>query len=164
VLVALAGLALVALGPAALVVAWRDHAAHLERAQAQETYRVGDPVSDGPVTFVVHEVRCGAAPEEETTHGQLCEVTLGARNDGEEAVRIPGGAQILRGSLGARHQPTRAGATLLGTLEPRQAATAVLQYDLPLHSTVTHVEVRADTYSRGIPVAVGAPYPLVAGD
>jgi hypothetical protein len=132
-LVALAGLALLTLGPAAAVAAWQEHAE--QRAQVRSDHHVGDPVQDGRVTFVVHEVRCGAA--EESTHGQRCEVLLGARNDGADDVTVPARAQTLHVLQGARHLPTTAGTGRFDSLGPQQTATEVISFDLPLDTTVT---------------------------
>lgn len=156
-LVALAALAMVTLGPTVAVLVWHNNTS---QAQAAPTYRVGDSVRDGPVTFVVHQVRCGAA-EEDSLHGRLCEVTVGAHNEGTEKAPAPSLAQTLHVSEGARHQPVRPGTGRLGPLEPGQSATAVIRFDLPLAATITHLEVRATTYARGVPVAVGTPYPLL---
>src|SRR5690606_14835374 len=77
-LVAVGGLALLVLGPAGVALLVRDYAT----GESTTTHRIGEPVRDGPITFVVHQVRCG--PHEDSVHGRLCEVTLGARNDGED--------------------------------------------------------------------------------
>jgi len=74
---------------------------------------------------------------------------------------VPGPAQRLRGSEGARHAPVRGQPEPFGTLAPGQAATGRIRFDLPTHSTVTHVEVHATAYTRGRAVALpGGPLPL----
>lgn len=156
--VALAAVALMTLGPTAIVMIWEGNTGE---AEAAPTYRVGDPVRDGPVTFVVHQVRCGPA-EEDSMHGRLCEVTVSAVNEGAEEIPVPSLAQTLHVAEGGRHQPVRPGTGQLGPLEPAQSATAVIRFDLPLAATISHLELRADTYARGVPVAVGTPYPLIS--
>lgn len=159
-LAALAGLALLAAGPAAFALGIRDQ---LQRRAAENTqHKLGTEVRDGPVTFVVHTVACGAA-EEATVYGQLCEVTIGARNDGTEELIVPGPAQVLYGSAGARLRPVRQDAEPFGTIAPGQAATATIAFDVPSKSVITHVEVHATPYTRGQPIAIdGPPLPLLS--
>lgn len=154
-LVAVTGLALLTLGPAGIALLVRDYAT----GEPTAGHRIGEPVQDGPVTFLVHQVRCG--PHEESVNGRLCEVTLGARNDGKREVTVPSTAQSLLVSPGARHLPTRAGTDQFGTLAPGEAATAVIRFDLPADAEITQLRLRADTYSRGVPVAVDFIYPLL---
>lgn len=153
-LTALVGLALVTLGPAAVALLWQDRSQSQAQERAGQHY-LGMPVRDGPITFVIHEVRCG--PDSEATHGQRCEVTIGVRNDGAEETTVPGSAQRLRVAEEAWHQPVNIDKELFGALAPGKTATAVLGFDLPRHVTATHVEVHSDTYSRGQPIDVGGP-------
>jgi hypothetical protein len=159
-LTALAGLGLVAFGPAGVVMGVRD-VTQRQAAAAASRYQVGTEVRDGPVAFVVHEVQCGAAPEL-ATQGQLCLVTVAARNDGDERLKVPRSAQVLHGADRARHWPTGGDPTPFGSLKPGETATAVLVFDLPPASVPTHVEVHADAYSAGQVVAVDRPLPLLS--
>lgn len=157
---ALAGLATLTLGPAGIALLWQAGAEHRQAEAAATATYLGTPVRDGPVTFVVHELRCGS--DDESTYGRRCEVTLGARNDGRGTVTVPAGAQWLRVAEGARHQAVNLDEATLGELRPGQSATTVLVFDLPRHATVTHLEVHADTYSQGAPVDVaGQSLPLL---
>lgn len=160
VVAALAGLTLVTMGPAAIVLLWHKHDERQEAAVAATAHYLGSPVRDGSVTFVVHEVRCGS--DRDDTSRRRCEVTVGARNDGSDTVNVPASAQWLRVAEGARHQPVNRDDQLLGELAPGRSATAVLVYQLPRHATVTHVELRAGPYSPGTPVDVaGQSLPLL---
>lgn len=149
---ALAGLAAMALGPAGIVLLWREQGERQEAAVAAVAHYVGTPVRDGSVTFVVHELRCGS--DRESPAKRRCEVTLGARNEGSQKVEVPAAAQWLRVAEGARHQAVNLDERMLGELAPGKSATAVLVFELPRHATVTHLEVRADPYSPGTPVDV----------
>ncbi|HLU32969.1 MAG TPA: DUF4352 domain-containing protein [Natronosporangium sp.] len=155
-LIATTGLALLILGPSGIAFLVRDYAT----AEPAITHHLGEPVQDGAVSFVVHQVRCG--PHEDARHGLLCEVTLGARNTGESEVAVPSNAQSLHVSPGARHLPTSTGSDSFGSLAPGEAATAVLRYDLPADAEITQLRLRAGTYSRGVPVAVDYIYPLLS--
>lgn len=157
---ALVGLAALTLGPTGLLLLWQARVEH-QRAEAAATATyVGSPVRDGPVTFVVHELRCGS--DDATTFGRRCEVTLGVRNDGTHPVTVPAEAQWLLVAEGARHQAINVDDIPLDELGPGQSATAVLVFDLPRHATVTHLEVHADAYSHGVPVDVaGQSLPLL---
>jgi hypothetical protein len=158
--VACAGFGLLTAGPAGLVVGARDLAKRQAEATLAADPQLGTEVRDGPVTFVVHSVACGPA-EAETVHGQLCEITVGARNDGAEEITVPGGAQLLHGSGGARLRAVPSDAEPFGTMAPGQAATAIIAFDIPAGSIVSHVEVHATPYSRGQAVVVdGPPLPL----
>jgi hypothetical protein len=159
-LTALAGLALVALGPAGFVLGVRDQ---LQRqAETATPHKLGTEVRDGTVTFVVHSVHCGAV-EGDAVNGQLCEVTIGVRNDGPEELVVPGPAQVLYGSAGARLRPAIEGPEPFGRLGPGQAATATLAFEVPAESAITHVEVHATPYTRGQVIAMdGPPLPLLS--
>jgi Domain of unknown function (DUF4352) len=163
-LAALAGLTLLAAGPAGFALGVREQLQR--RSEAVEATRptLGSEVRDGPVTFVVHGVHCGAA-EDETVNGQLCEVTIGVRNDGTEELAVPGPAQTLYGSAGARLRPVLQDPEPFGKIGPGQAATATIPFDVPSQSVITHVEVHATPYTRGQPVAIGGPpLPLLSAN
>lgn len=161
-LVALAGLSLLAFGPAGFALGFHQYTVHTERAHL-EKQPVGDEVRDGEVVFVVHEVRCGPAGPAESVHGRLCDVTLSARNDGVHPVHVPADRQLLAGPDGLRHLPTIADPAPLGTLSPGAAATSVLTYDLPEQATITHVMVHGGPYTSGEPVGLSGP-PLPRGE
>jgi uncharacterized protein DUF4352 len=154
--VALAGFALMALGPAGFAFGVRDELQRRADAVQAAQLKLGTEVRDGPITFVVHSVHCGAA-EKETTNGQLCEVTIGVRNDGTEELAVPGPAQVLYGSAGARLRPVPGDAEPFGKIGPGQAATATIPFDVPATSVITHVEVHATSYTRGQAIALGTP-------
>lgn len=163
-LVGCAGFGLLTAGPAGLVLGVRDYTQRQADAALTAEPQLGTQVRDGPVAFVVHSVACGPA-EAETVHGQLCKVTVGARNDGIEEITIPGGAQLLHGSGGARLRAIPSDGEPFGTMAPGQAATAIITFDIPTGSIVSHVEVHATAYSRGQAVVVdGPPLPLPAGE
>jgi Domain of unknown function (DUF4352) len=164
-LTACAGFGLLTAGPAGLAIGVRDYQQRQAEAAFAAEHQLGTEVRDGPVAFVVHNVSCGPA-KSETMNGQLCEVTIGARNDGAEEITVPGGAQMLHGTGGARLRPFGGDGKPFGTLEPGQAATATIAFDIPAASVVNHVEVHATSYSRGQAVAIdGRPLPLLtAGD
>lgn len=159
-LTALAGLALLAFGPAGIARGVHDYTQRRAAAALESAHLTGTEVRDGPVSFVVHMIHCGEGGKG-SVYGQRCEITVGARNDGPATVTIPGPAQRLHGSEGARHNPVGNDPAPFGTLRPGQAATATIEFDVPLHSTVTHVEVHAGDYSRGQAVLLlGPPLPL----
>lgn len=161
-LTGLAGFGLLTAGPAGLAFGVRDYTHRRAEAAIAAQPQVGTEVRDGPVAFTVHNVFCGPA-QEETINGQLCEVTIGARNDGTAAITVPRGAQMLHGTGGARLRPIPADQQPFGTMAPGQAATATIAFDIPAGSVVTHVEVHATPYSRGQAVAIdGRPLPLLA--
>lgn len=158
-LMALTGLAMIIVGPAAIAIGW--HTQNQIRA-AQEATRnpIGSEVREGAAAFVVHEVRCGA--DDATVHGQRCAVQITVRNDGDQELTVPGIAQVLHGPDGVRYLPVLADPEPFGTLQPGEHDTAVLEYDLPPHGRVTHVGVHVDVYSRGEVVTIGGPpLPLV---
>lgn len=162
-LVALAGLALLAFGPAGLAVGARDYTQQRVQAAAAAAPQPGMAVRDGPISFVVHTVHCGSDGPGE---GRRCEVTVEARNNGGEELTVPGSAQRLHGSEGARHIPAAdQPGEPFGTLRAGQAATAAIRFELPAQSRPTHVEVHATPYTRGQAVAIpGGPLPLLAGN
>jgi hypothetical protein len=161
-LAALAGLALLTLGPAGVALGLRDHAQRQAEAARAAQHQLGTEVRDGPVTFIVHNIHCGPA-EAETVNGQLCEITVGARNDGAEKIPVPVGVQVLYGTGGARLRPVPEESTPFGTLEPGEAATATIAFDIPARSVVSHVEVHATPYTRGQVVIIDSrPLPLLA--
>jgi hypothetical protein len=163
-LAALAGLMLLTLAPAGLALGAHDFLQRQERSAAAGAHQPGSAVRDGPASFVVHTVHCGAADGSGARNGQLCVATVEARNDGDSELTIPGTAQRLHGSRGARHVPVADQPKPFGTLRPGEAATATIRFDLPPHSTVTFVEVHATAYTRGQAVAIaGGPLPLLAG-
>lgn len=153
-LVGLTGLAVIVLGPTAIAVGW--HAQHqIRTAQEQARNPLGSEVREGPATFVVEEVRCGA--DDDTVHGQRCLAQITARNDGDDGLTIPGVAQVLHGPEGVRYLPVDEEPEPFGTLEPGESATAEFRYDLPPHGRVTRVGVHVDVYSRGEAVTLGGP-------
>ncbi|MPZ28320.1 MAG: DUF4352 domain-containing protein [Micromonosporaceae bacterium] len=163
-LVALAALALIAFGPAGVALGVHDYQQKRTAGTAAAAHLPGEEVRDGPVSFVVHVVHCGKS-RNGSVYGQRCEITVAARNDGSDEVTIPGPAQRLHGSEGARHNPVAVEPEPFGTLRPGEAATATIAFDVPPHSRVTHVEVHADGYSRGQAVRLlGPPLPLPADD
>ncbi|QSB14516.1 hypothetical protein JQS43_24050 [Natronosporangium hydrolyticum] len=153
--VALGGLALLAFAPAGLALGVERFAER--NADAAIGHPLGAEVTDGHITFIVHEIRCGPDEQGETTHGRLCEVTIGARNDGTATATIPGDRQHLAGPDGLRHLPVPGEPAPFGTLPPGTAATAVLSYDLPEHADITHVRLHGDVYTEGESVGLDAP-------
>jgi hypothetical protein len=159
-LVALTGLGLVTMGPAGVAAGLRDYTQRQAATAAARQHLIGTEVRDGPVTFVVHQIQCGAA-QDETANGQLCQVTIGARNDGDEEVTVPGTEQLLYGTKGARHRSVTGESEPFGTIAPGEAAAATIPFDLPPGWVATHVEVHATPYTRGQVVAIGGrPLPL----
>lgn len=156
--VALTGLAILLLGPAAIAVA-----VHLstrgEEVPAGQRY-LGDEVRAGAAVFVVHELRCGE-DSENTVNGRACQVTVSVRNVGDEALTVPAQALLLHGPGSVRFLPVGGEAEPFGTLEPGGSATAQIAFDVPPQVEITHVGVRADAYANSVPVAVaGEPLPL----
>ena len=149
-LMALAGLVLMVVGPTATALGWHEYV-RIRTATTDTSHPLGAEVRDGPVTFVVHEVRCRTTDEGGSLNGKRCEVTVTARNDGEEPVTIPGSAQMLHSPEGVRHLPT-SGPRPFGTLAPGQDARAMIKFDVPARVEVTHVGVHADPYSEGAEV------------
>lgn len=156
IFVALAGLGLLALGPGAMVLLWRAYDGL--RAVTDTTSSV---VRDGAVTFELHTVRCN--PDDTSLNGQVCEVTIAARNNGTEEISVPGRAQMLCVREGARHLPTDPDSTPFGELAPREAVTAVMRYDIPAGATVTQIEVRSGVYSDGVPIPISEAGRVTAG-
>ena len=152
-LVALAGLAVLVLGPIGLAVGLRDRT---EAGPPRTGNLLGTEVRDGPVRFVVHAIHCGLTPD--AFNGQLCEVTIEARNEGAAAVTVPGPAQLLYGSDGVRFLPAiDTERAPFGSLAPGEAATAAIRFDLPYTAVATVVEVHAGPYTPGRLVAIGGP-------
>jgi len=156
--VALTGLVVLILGPAAIAVA-----VHLSVREAEvpagQRY-LGDEVRSGSAVFVVHELRCGE-DRENTVNGRACEVTVSVRNLGDEELTVPAQALVLYGPGSVRYLPVGGEAEPFGTLEPGDSATARVRFDVPPQVELTHVGVRADVYADSVPVAVaGAPLPL----
>lgn len=157
-LVALVGLGILVLGPALVAGGWYVFAR--EQADRPEPYHLGQEVRSDTAVFVVHEVRCGKA-EEDTRNGRRCEVTVTARNEGEEDLTIPGDALMLHGPEGVRYLQYDPESEPFGTLSPGQQRAALIQFDIPPQVPVTHVGVRADRYGRDTAVAIdGEPLPL----
>ncbi|HEY8475038.1 MAG TPA: DUF4352 domain-containing protein [Natronosporangium sp.] len=160
-LAGLAGLGVLTMTPAGLALGFREYLHRQTEAALAAQHQVGTEVRDGPVVFTVHNIFCG--PEPETENGQLCQVTIAARNEGTEEITVPGNAQLLYGSKGARLRPVPGDEEPFGKLAPGQTATATIPYDIPAASKVTHVEVHATAYTRGQPVYIdGRPLPLLA--
>jgi hypothetical protein len=158
-LVGLVGLAVIVLGPTALALSWHTHN-EIQAAQEASRNPVGSEVREGSATFVVEEVRCGA--DDDTVHGQRCEVEIHVRNDGDEELTVPGIAQVLVGPEGVRYLPVTGDEEPFGILEPGEWGEALLEYDIPPHARVTHVGVHEDMYSEGETVSLGGPpLPLV---
>jgi hypothetical protein len=163
-LTALAGLALLTLTPAGLALGVHEYSQRQAEAAKAAQHQLGTDVRDGPVTFVVYNIHCGPA-ETETANGQLCEVTVGARNDGVEKLAVPGPAQMLYGTGGARLRPMPGDPKPFGTIKPGEAATATIAFDIPARSVATHVEVHATPYTRGQVVIIDVrPLPLLAAN
>ncbi|HLV59173.1 MAG TPA: DUF4352 domain-containing protein [Natronosporangium sp.] len=156
--VALTGLAILLLGPAAIAVAVHLSVRH-EDVPAGQRY-LGDPVQAGPAVFVVHELRCGE-DRENSLNGRVCEVAVSVHNLGDEALTVPAQALVLYGPGSVRFLPAGGEAEPFGTLEPGDSATARIGFDVPPQAEITHVGVRPDVYADSVPVAVtGAPLPL----
>jgi hypothetical protein len=159
--VGLTGLVMLTVGPAALAVGAHAYAQWTEQQRKVAHPPLGTPVRDGAVTFVVHTLRCGQVAPDRAVHGRLCEATVGARNNGVEQVTIPGALQKLAGPEGTRHLPATDEPEPFGTIDPGEAATAILTYDLPTHATITHIELHGGPYTHGRLVALDAQLPLV---
>jgi hypothetical protein len=159
------GLALLTAGPAGVVLGWRAFSSYQVTAAASRTH-LGTPVRDGAVAFVLDDVRCGPdrlGPEDEPYRamGRFCLVTVTARNDGNEPVRIRQLAQRAHGTAGARYIPDPVAARYanpdgdpFGRLRPGESVTGVLVFDIPPAARLTHVEVHAGVYTRGVAVSV----------
>jgi hypothetical protein len=161
------GLALLTAGPAGAVLGWRALSAYQMSAAASRT-NLGTPVREGAVVFVVDDVRCGPdrlgpTGDQYRAEGRFCLVTMTARNDGIEPVRIHQLAQRAHGTAGARYIPDPAAARYanpaddpFGRLPPGGSVAGVLVFDIPPAARLTHVEVHAGVYTRGVAVSVSA--------
>lgn len=163
--VGVVGLALVTAGPAGVVLGWRALSSYQTTAAASRTH-LGTPVRDGAVVFVVEDVACGAdrlGPEADPhpATGKFCLVRITARNDGPEPARIHQVAQRAHGAAGARYLPDPAATAVanpdgdpFGELPPGGSLAGVLVFDVPPGAGITHVEMHAGVYTRGVAVSV----------
>jgi hypothetical protein len=154
-LTALAGYGLLALGPAGVAAGIQEYRQWRAATAAADQPLLGVEIRDGPIAFIVHSVHCGTAAE--TVNGMLCEVTVAARNDGDQALTVPGSEVVLHGAEGVRHRPVAAEPEPFGAIPPGAAATALIGFDLPPTSEPTHVEVHAGPYTAGQRIALGGP-------
>lgn len=161
-MVALAGLGILVLGPALLVAGWYA----LARSDPDPGARPGTEVRSGPVTFQVRQLRCGPDADG-TTNGRRCEITVRARNGGDQDVTVPGSSQHLHAPEGVRYLPQPADPEPFGTLEPGDAATTVLIFDIPPGVPVSGIGVRSDAHvdARVVAFTEGPlPLPEPSGD
>lgn len=128
--------------------------------------KVGTPVRDGKFQFTVTKVRCGVpsvGPQDfgQTAQGQFCLVTLKVENIGDKPQTLDASSQEgydqaghkldADASAGIYANPAGGGA-FLNDINPGNALTAVVVYDIPKTGKLTRLELHDSPFSGGVTV------------
>jgi hypothetical protein len=125
------------------------------------------PVRDGKFEFVVSKVRCGQptlgpAPFSRTAQGQFCLVDLTVRNIGQEGQTFADAYQRAYGPDGTKFGADSAagvlanasGAALFTLINPGNAVTGTIVFDIPKGTVLSKVELHDGPLSGGAAVSV----------
>lgn len=134
---------------------------------AQTQPGLNQPVRDGQFEFTVTAVSCGheAVGEQWWRHeaqGEFCIVELTVRNIGTDARRFADGSQKAKGAEGNTHAAdTGAGVVVNGNgdavwnvINPGNAISAKIVYDVPPGTALTSLELHDSPFSGGVTVAL----------
>lgn len=134
-------------------------------ASEPEVPGLNDPVRDGQFEFTVLGVTCGheAVGEQwwrREAQGEFCIVELSVRNIGTEARHFADGAQKAKGPEGNTYAAdTGAGVIVNGSgdavwhvINPGNAITAKIVYDVPPGATLASLELHDSVFSGGVTV------------
>ena len=141
----------------------------LPQADAAAEPGLNQAVRDGKFEFVVRSISCGheslangwlRAQEQ----GQYCVIELSVANIGTEAQRFADGLQKAYGPEGNLYAAdTGAGVVANGNgdaiwnvVNPGNAITAKVVYDLPVSATIATIELHDSGFSRGVKVQLTA--------
>lgn len=134
-----------------------------QSAAQASTARLGTPVRDGKFQFTVTKVRCnvtelGTAPFGTKAQGQFCLVTVKVQNIGDRAQTLFDGGQYLYDASGRRFSASsEAGIyanpndqqVFITPINPGNAVTGSLVFDIPKGVTPTRVELHDSAFSGG---------------
>ncbi len=127
---------------------------------------IGTPVKDGKFQFTVKSVKCGTKRIGDrylgtTAQGQFCLVSLQVRNIGNEAQTLDGSSQVAYDAKGHKFAADTAAAiylsnaqTFLNDINPGNAVSGTVVYDVPKGTKLTSVELHDSAFSGGVKVAL----------
>lgn len=114
---------------------------------------------DGKFQFEVDGVQCGKAHAAgETAQGQFCLVHMRVENIGTEPQTFDASDQYAHDSDGRKFGAdtmASSGSAFLQDINPGNAVTATVVFDIPKGDTLTSLELHDSPFSEGVPVPVG---------
>ena len=147
----------------------RDVAGDASSDAPPPTPGLNQPVRDGQFEFTVMGVSCGheSVGEQWWKHeaqGEFCIVELSVRNTGNDARRFADGSQKATGPEGHTYAAdTGAGVVVNGNgdavwnvVNPGNAITAKIVFDVPAGGTLTSLQLHDSPFSGGVTVLVAS--------
>jgi hypothetical protein len=139
------------------------------KAEGKQAAAVGTAVRDGKFEFTVSKVQCGVpsvgpAALGQNAQGQYCLVTVKVSNIGDKPQTLDSSSQYGYDPAGRKLSPDDAaglyanpagGGAFLNEINPGNAATAVLVFDIPKDGKLTRLELHDSPFSGGVSVKVG---------
>ncbi len=162
-IVAVFALVFILVSPFIGVRAFKALLAHHAAVVNSEANHFGDLVHDAGFDFVVHSSQCGLpslngpdGQQLKPTNGSYCVVSVTVRNDGPNALGLPGIVQLATGSRGAVYLPDLPADTTVNggnpTLTPGETRTTNLVYDVPAGIHLVEINLHQSEATRGVTV------------
>ena len=143
-----------------------DEAAVTEEPTATEEVKagIGSEVRDGKFAFVVNEVKCGISKVGSSTfnakaQGQFCKVSMTVTNIGDEPQTFFGSNQKAFDSQDREFTNDTAAdlydsdsQTWLKDINPGNALTGNVYFDIPKDATLEYLELHDSAFSSGVKV------------
>jgi hypothetical protein len=137
------------------------------KAAQPRAARLGQPVRDGKFEFVVQRVQCGAGSvggeySREKAQGQFCLVTMKVTNIGDEARTLDSSSQYAYDATGRRFDANSGASlaanendeTFINDINPGNAVTGVVVFDIPKNTKLAQLELHDSSFSGGVKVSL----------
>ncbi|GIF04218.1 DUF4352 domain-containing protein [Actinoplanes siamensis] len=126
---------------------------------------IGDPVRDGKLEFTITKMSCGKTTVgseylNKKAQGQFCLISLTVKNIGKEAQTFAGSVQKAYDAKGTEFSNDTAAEiyanadaqTFLNDINPGNAVTGNLIFDVPKSTKLTRIELHDSFFSGGVEV------------
>lgn len=135
--------------------------------QSTTLAKVGQPARDGKFEFTANSLKCGEASIgsqylNKTAQGQFCRLNLTVKNIGNEAQSLDSSSQYLFNAAGQKYaadgtatlyaEPSGASSTWYNDVNPGNAVTGDIIFDIPKDQTPATAELHDSAFSGGVKV------------
>jgi hypothetical protein len=144
----------------------RSHGPSTSRGTPSAPTGLNRPARDGMFEFVVSSVACGRSRAgdglmSKKAQGQFCEVTLTVKNIGDQPRVFAASSQKAKGVDGATYgadaeaavYASRDGKMILNNVNPGNAVSGMLVFDIPKDGSIVALELHDSPFSGGVTIS-----------